>query len=85
MKCEICDTIERLGLDPSAHELWFCSAVQPAPAKQSLRATLEILALKAAVLHRFATEVLIQRLAQLAGAGIHNRRAYRQHYITLGL
>lgn len=26
MQCEVCDAIERLGLDPSAHDLWFCSA-----------------------------------------------------------
>ncbi|HZD95273.1 MAG TPA: hypothetical protein VE133_13520 [Candidatus Sulfotelmatobacter sp.] len=24
MKCEICRAIERLGLEPSAHELWYC-------------------------------------------------------------
>ncbi len=24
MKCEICKTIEKLGLDASAHDLWFC-------------------------------------------------------------
>ncbi len=24
MNCEICKTIERLGLDDSAHDLWFC-------------------------------------------------------------
>jgi len=25
MKCEICTTIERLGLDESAHDLWHCA------------------------------------------------------------
>ncbi len=25
MKCEICKTIERLGLDDSAHDLWHCT------------------------------------------------------------
>lgn len=25
MKCEICKTIERLGLDASAHDLWYCA------------------------------------------------------------
>lgn len=25
MKCEICKTIERLGLDSSAHDLWYCA------------------------------------------------------------
>jgi hypothetical protein len=25
MKCEICKTIERLGLDDSAHDLWYCA------------------------------------------------------------
>jgi len=24
MKCEICRTIERLGLEASAHDLWYC-------------------------------------------------------------
>ncbi|HEY7404975.1 MAG TPA: hypothetical protein VIB39_15730 [Candidatus Angelobacter sp.] len=24
MKCEICKTIERLGLNDSAHDLWYC-------------------------------------------------------------
>jgi hypothetical protein len=31
MKCEICKTIERLGLDNSAHDLWYCA---DAPAGQ---------------------------------------------------
>lgn len=84
MKCEICDIIEKFGLDSSAHEIWFCSATKPGTLKQPVRATFEILAVKAAMLHRFACEVLVQRLGQLA-AGIHSLRAYRQHYITLGL
>jgi hypothetical protein len=25
MKCEICKAIESLGLDQSAHELWYCA------------------------------------------------------------
>jgi hypothetical protein len=25
MKCEICRTIERLGLEASAHDLWYCA------------------------------------------------------------
>ncbi len=25
MKCEICNAIERLGLDDSAHDLWHCT------------------------------------------------------------
>ena len=25
MKCEICKTIERLGLDESTHDLWVCA------------------------------------------------------------
>ena len=27
MKCEICKTIARLGLEESAHDLWYCSDV----------------------------------------------------------
>ncbi|HKD79275.1 MAG TPA: hypothetical protein VKH81_06240 [Candidatus Angelobacter sp.] len=30
MKCEICKTIERLGLDDSAHDLWYCPDASPA-------------------------------------------------------
>jgi hypothetical protein len=25
MKCEICGTIKRLGLNESAHDLWYCA------------------------------------------------------------
>ena len=25
MKCDVCNAIERLGLDESAHELWYCA------------------------------------------------------------
>jgi hypothetical protein len=25
MKCEVCKTIARLGLDDSAHDLWYCT------------------------------------------------------------
>jgi hypothetical protein len=25
MKCDICKAIERLGLDESAHDLWYCA------------------------------------------------------------
>jgi hypothetical protein len=35
MKCEICKTIERLGLDDSAHDLWYCS--DAGAAKTALR------------------------------------------------
>jgi hypothetical protein len=85
MKCEICSIIEKFGLDPSAHDLWFCSGVKPVPVKQPLRATLATFVVKAAMFHRLAAEVLMQRLGQLAGAGIHSLRTYREHYITLGL
>ncbi|PYP85543.1 MAG: hypothetical protein DMG65_20660 [Candidatus Angelobacter sp. Gp1-AA117] len=29
MNCEICRTIERLGLEESAHDLWYCADAQP--------------------------------------------------------
>jgi len=32
MNCEICRTIERLGLEKSAHDLWYCADKQPAKA-----------------------------------------------------
>ena len=85
MQCEICNIIEKLGLDSSALDIWFCSADKPMVRKDSLRTTLQILALKAALLHRVARGALIHCLTNVTGAGIHNRRAYRQHYITLGL
>lgn len=25
MKCEICRTIEKFGLDPAAHDMWHCA------------------------------------------------------------
>jgi hypothetical protein len=35
MKCEICKTIARLGLEDSAHDLWYCA--DAGPAKTALR------------------------------------------------
>jgi hypothetical protein len=44
MQCEICKTIEKLGLDASAHDLWFCAdeggkaaAYQARPHMEKLR------------------------------------------------
>jgi hypothetical protein len=85
MKCEICNAIERLGLDPSAHDLWFCCGIEPAPVRHSLRVTLEQFAVKAAVLHRIVADVLVERCRQVLDIGIHHLPSYRQHYTTLGL
>jgi hypothetical protein len=42
MKCEICKTIAKLGLDQSAHDLWMCSDAQEHPASaKGVRAYVE--------------------------------------------
>lgn len=85
MKCEICNTIERLGLNPSAHDMWFCSACEQTISKRSRRETLETLVVKAAMFPRLACDLLVDRCRQLLDAGVHSLPAYRRHYITLGL
>jgi hypothetical protein len=85
MKCEICNAIERLGLDPSAHELWFCADSQKVARKVSLLDKLAHFTVSAASLHRIAADHLMEHLGSAVGAGIHHLPAYREHYIKLGL
>jgi hypothetical protein len=85
MKCEICKTIERLGLDPSTHEMWFCADSQPTPAKIPLAARVEHIMVTAASLHRMAADFLIEHLEGPIEAGLRNLPAHREHYIKLGL
>jgi hypothetical protein len=85
MKCEICKTIERLGLDPSAHELWFCSERYSVPLKVPLAARIAHVTVRAASLHRIVADFLVEHLREAIGAGLHTLPAYREHYIKLGL
>ena len=85
MKCEICKTIERLGLDPSTHDMWFCLDSVSSPAKLSLAARIEHLSVKAASLHRMAADFVVGHLQEAIAAGLHNLPASREHYIKLGL
>jgi hypothetical protein len=85
MKCEICNAIERLGLDPSAHDLWYCSEPAETDSGRRAHAKLETILLKAATLHRAACDLLAQGCKHLVGYGVQSRPAYRRHYITLGL
>jgi len=74
MKCEICKTIEKLGLDPATHDPWMC-----ADAKSPR------LAFKKAhvAAHHFYQEMsaLFQTKLHLAG----HRLWQRAQYVTLGL
>lgn len=84
MECEICRTIERLGLDRSAHDLWFCTDPQPT-ARAALGARIKELGVKAAMLQWIIGDYAVAGIRQLLGAGLHNLLSCRQHYITLGL
>jgi hypothetical protein len=85
MKCEICNAIERLGLDPSAHDMWYCSEDSQPVSRRSAHARLETIIVKAAVLPRVACDLLIEGWRHLFGFGVHRLPACRRHYITLGL
>jgi len=74
MKCEICKTIEKLGLDPATHEQWMCADAKSP--RLVLRKT-------QVSIHHFWQEVsaLLQAKWQHAG----HRLYQRMHYVTLGL
>jgi hypothetical protein len=75
MKCEICKTIEKLGLDPAAHDLWVCSnEVTHRIAMQSVKAYVEQLKRQA---DAFWILKKRQRRAWMM--------AHQQHFVTLGL
>jgi hypothetical protein len=74
MKCEICNTIERLGLDPSAHELWACAdSRSPRLALRKMHVSIDH------VYHRVAA--FFQTKWRHAGHFL----GQRAHYVTLGL
>lgn len=74
MKCEICKTIDRLGLDPATHELWMCS--------DSRSPRLALRKAQVAVHHFYqGMNALFQVKWQHAG----HRLLQRAHYVTLGL
>lgn len=82
MQCEICNAIRRLGLDPSAHDLWFCSETRSASHSPS---GLNGFLLKAAMLQRGIYHVVLQASRYLAPASSHHFPAFRRRYIRLGL
>lgn len=74
MKCEICRTIEKLGLDPGTHELWVCEdAMSP-----------RLFLKKAQVaIHHFCQEAKLFFQTKWEHAGYMPYQ--RAHYLTLGL
>ena len=74
MKCEICKTIEKLGLDPATHEMWMCADAR-SPRLFLKKAQIAI--------HHFyqGMTVLLQTKWQQTGY----RLLQRAHYVTLGL
>lgn len=85
MQCEICNTIERLGLDHSAHELWFCCDPKPTVSTCSLRSHLRELVLKSAVRCQLAYSQFLDRRNRWIALSLRNVSSLKQHYITLGL
>jgi hypothetical protein len=85
MQCEICNTIERLGLDPSAHDLWFCCDPKPAVSTCSLRSHLREFVLNCAVRRQLAYSQVLDRRKHWIELSLRNFSSLRQHYITLGL
>lgn len=74
MQCEICKTIARLGLDDSAHELWYCSDV--GVTKMALRRS-------RGYLHRLGQQ--IRQFARLHTRHYRNWVVAHQRLVTLGL
>ncbi|MBZ5507340.1 MAG: hypothetical protein LAO78_17920 [Acidobacteriia bacterium] len=74
MKCEICKTIEKLGLDPATHDRWMC-ADSHSPRLVLRKAQIAV--------HRFCVKgsVFFQAKWQYAGHALHRRT----QYVTLGL
>lgn len=73
MKCEICKTIEKLGLDESAHDLWFCNDAQCKRAAQ-VRPYLE-------QFRRELSAFLILKWRQRRNWAL----AHQRHFLTLGI
>ena len=74
MKCEICKTIEKLGRDPKAHEIWAC-ADSHSPQFILRKAQIAV--------HHFcvAASGYFQTKCQHAGHALYRRA----QYVTLGL
>lgn len=85
MQCEICNAIRRLGLDPSAHDLWFCSEPPSPDLESHPRSGLNGFLLKAEMLQRGIYHVLLQASHYLIGSGSNHLPAFRRRYIRLGL
>ena len=74
MKCEICKTIDKLGLDPAAHDLWICAdAKSPRLAFQKAQVSV----------HHFCLEMAAFFQAKWRQASYFPYQ--RAHYLTLGL
>jgi ribosomal protein L37AE/L43A len=82
MQCEICETIKRLGLHPSAHDLWYCSECHTAWA-YSARLRFRRLTLRTGVWKHEIRHLLSQVSRHLPR--LHVCPAYRQRIIRLGL
>ena len=85
MQCEICNTIERLGLDPSAHDLWFCCDPKPVVSTCTSRSRLGEFLLRSAVRFQLAYSQFLDRKQHWIELSLRNVSSLRQHYITLGL
>jgi hypothetical protein len=75
MKCEICRTIERLGLDESAHDLWYCA--DPHSKKALARVWEQRIEHFGGAISSWLGFTLVVRF----WTQLHDR----QHYVTLGL
>lgn len=74
MKCEICKTIEKLGLDPATHDQWICAdARSPRLAFQKAQTAV----------HHYFQEVSALFHTKWHHAG--HRLWQRAQYVTLGL
>ena len=81
MQCEVCDAIRRLGLDPSAHDLWFCSAPHPAWSSATRQRLNRFFSIK--VTWQYQARRLLHAFRHLPR--LHPCPAYRQRIIRLGL
>ncbi|HET9365578.1 MAG TPA: hypothetical protein VFP71_11280 [Candidatus Angelobacter sp.] len=76
MKCEICKTIERLGLDASAHDLWYCA---DAPAKKFSLQPVQ------AHMKQFGRKVHVFFLMKRRQGRMRVLAHYRPRLVTLGI
>jgi hypothetical protein len=77
MKCEICRTIERLGLEESAHELWYCADARPKKIVALNRVWEQRIQHFTLTISSWFSFPTVTRFRAL----LHER----QHYVTLGL